>query len=268
MNRTMAFARKRAPGAARMLRGRIAPTGAALMLALPLGIAASPAAGAPSSAGSADALVPGVDVRRVVLPDGELAGRAVQVSEVVSELEPSEALARVETLWRASDGTAVLRAEHEAWSVVSRQLGGGFETLQLRASPRGGSEGMLARWKGPAASRRGQPSLANLLPADAQVTRQLLSRDVGGGATRSADTLIGRLPHGIDESERRIDHHLHRVGFVAMRQPAAAARGVLATRNDRARFYRAAGAELLVTLHAQPDGTGVVVYHVLLERTP
>lgn len=266
MSRAMTLTRRCAPGAAAMLHARIAPTGAALMLALPLGIVAVPAGGSPTSAGTADTLVPEVDVRRVLLPDGELAGRAVQVSEVASVLEPAEALARVERLWRAPADAAVLRAEHDAWSVVSRQLVDGFETLQLRASPRGGSEGMLARWKGPTAPSGDGRSLANLLPVEARVTRQLLSRDAGGGGTRSTDTLIGHLPYGIDESERRIDRHLHRVGFVAMRQPAT--RKAFASRDDRARFYRATGAELLVTLHAQSHGTGVVVYHVLLERTP
>ncbi|MCL4183619.1 MAG: hypothetical protein KJ011_09245 [Burkholderiaceae bacterium] len=254
------------PGAraAAALRGRIAPAGAALVLALPFGMTTAPVTAAPPPAGVPEALAPGVDVRRLVLPDGELAGRSVRVSEVASALEPAEALARVERLWRASDGAAVLRVEHGTWSVVSRQLGDGFETLQLRVSPFGGSEGMLAQWKGSALRSGDDRSLANLLPAEAQVTRQLLSTDRAADGTRSADTLIARLPHGIDESERRVDRHLHRAGFVAMRQPAV--RRTFAWRSDRARFYRAAGAELLVTLHAQPQGTGVVVYHVRLPR--
>jgi hypothetical protein len=272
MSRATTSQRKRdasmhAPGTGATLRGRIGPAGAALMLALPLGLAVAPAAGLSTPSGATDTLVPGVDVRRLVLPDGELAGRAVRVSEVVSELEPAEALARVERLWRVPGDAVVLRVGHERWSVLSRPLGEGFETLQLRASPHGGSEGMLALWMGAVTPPRPERSLASLLPAEARVARQLLSRDTGAGGARSADTLIGRLPYGIDESERRVDRHLRRAGFVAMHQPAA--RSALASRDDRARFYRAAGAELLVTLHAQPQGTGVVVYHVRLsEGTP
>lgn len=244
------------------LRQRLAPGGAAMMLALPLaGIGAMPPpTGSPGTPDAPGALAPGVALRRVVLPDGELAGRAVRVSEVASAFEPGEALARVERRWRASGDAAVLRAGHGEWSVLSRQSGEAFETLQLRASPRGGSEGMLAQWRGAVAPPRGERSLARLLPEDARVVRQLLSRDAGAQGARTADTLIGRLPHTIDESERRVDRHLQRAGFVPMRQPDA--RRGLAWREDRARFYRAAGAEVLVTLHAQPQGTGVVVYHV------
>ncbi|KAA0217803.1 MAG: hypothetical protein DWB43_13405 [Lautropia sp.] len=243
-------------------RERSTPRAAAWMLAVPLAAAgaAALASGAHDAATDADDALPGLDARRVVVPAGELAGHAVQVSEVASRLDPVEALARVERRWRSRDGAVVLRADSGAWRVLSRRTERGYETLQLRASLRGGAEGLLTRWR--ERDRRAVDAVgsARLLPADAKVVRQLGSHDAAAGGARTTDTLIGSLPHSIDEAERRIELHLRRSGFVPMRAPGAARE--LGSRNDRARFFRAPGAELLVTLHAQAQGTGVVLYHV------
>ena len=244
-------------------------SGAARALALPLAGAAVALAGGALAAGAslmpeaAANGIPGLDVLRVVVPNGELAGRTMQVSEVGSRLEPAELLARVERAWRGPHGASVVRADGGAWSMLSRQVGDGFETLQLRAASDGGSEGWLTRWGGIHARPRSPAPLAHLLPPDARVARQLLSRDGGDVDARSADTLLGQLPHSIDESERRIDRHLRRAGFDERHRPASS-HGGWAPRDDRARFYRAPGAEVLVTLHAQPQGTGFVLYHVRL----
>jgi len=242
------------------------------------------AADGPALAAEADGALPGLDARRVVVPAGELGGHAVEVSEVASRLDPAEALARVERHWRSRDGAVVLRADSGAWKVLSRRSERGYETLQLRAAVRGGAEGLLTRWRErdgggrgdvaggvangvvrPAAGDVGRGAwLSSLLPDDARAVRQLSSRDATAGGVRAADTLIGSLPYSIDESERRIELHLRRGGFAPMRAPGAARE--LAWRNDRARFFQAPGAELLVTLHAQPQRTGVVLYHVRAAR--
>lgn len=243
-------------------RERSTPRAAAWMLAVPLAAAgaAALASGAHDAATDADDALPGLDARRVVVPAGELAGHAVQVSEVASRLDPVEALARVERRWRSRDGAVVLRADSGAWRVLSRRTERGYETLQLRASLRGGAEGLLTRWRERDRRAVDAAGIARLLPADAKAVRQLGSRDAAADGARTTDTLIGSLPHSIDEAERRIELHLRRSGFVPMRAPGAARE--LGSRNDRARFFRAPGAELLVTLHAQAQGTGVVLYHV------
>ena len=249
--------------------GRPSSSGAARALALPLaGAAVALAGGALAAAASllpeaAAEGIPGLDVLRVVVPDGELAGRTMRVSEVGSQLEPAELLARVERAWRGQRNASVMRADGGDWSMLSRQVGDGFETLQLRSSSVGGSEGWLTRWGGGRAQPQSSAPLAHLLPAEARVVRQLSSRDGGDVEARSADTLLGKLPHSIDEAERRIDRHLRRAGF-AERRRAAPALGGLGSRDDRARFYRAPGAEVLVTLHAQQHGTGFVLSHVRL----
>ena len=251
--------------------GRRSPSGATRALALPLAGAAVALAGGALAAGvtpMSEAIVdgiPGLDVLRVVVPNGELAGRTLQVSEVGSRLEPAELLGHVERAWRGQDGASVLRADGGAWSMLSRQTGDGFETLQLRVSSIGGSEGWLTQWSGARARPRALAPLAHLLPSDARVARQLSSHDGGDVDARTADTLLGQMPHSIDEAERRIDRHLRRAGFAERRRPEPP-RGGLASRDDRARFYRAPGAEVLITLHAQPQGTGFVLYHV--RRSP
>lgn len=247
-------------------RGRAMPSGVALMLALPLaaGGPAAPSAGAHEMATEAPGPIPGLDARRVLVPGGEIAGHAVEVTEVSSRLDPSEALARVERYWREGDAAVVLRADSGDWSVLSRRTARGYDTLQLRASARGGAEGLLTHWRERAGGATLPSGLLGLLPDEARVVRQLTSRDGAAGGSRTADTLIGRLAHSIDEAELRIERHLGRKGFVPVSAPGTPRD--LAWRNDRARFFRAAGVEVLVTLHAQPQGTGVVVYHVHATR--
>lgn len=246
------------------------PRVAGLVLAVPLAAAGAaglaPEGHAPTA--RTDGALPGLDERRIVVPAGALAGHAVEVSEVASRLEPAEALARVERHWREREGAIVLRADSGAWNVLSRRIEGGYETLQLRVSVRGGTEGLFTRWR---TRGNGSPDeadrdagLSRLLPAEAGAVRQLGSRDATAGGVRAADTLIGSLPHSIDETERRIELHLRGAGFAPMRAPEAARN--LKWRNDRARFFQAGGAELLVTLHAQPQGTDVVLYHVRVVR--
>lgn len=250
---------------------RAAPASAALLLALSPQAAVGEAI--PQSVEAA-ALLPGVEHARVLVPDGELAGHAVSVSAVDSRRVPEDVLAEVEGHWRRQGADPVLRAQSGAWSVLSRridsgssQAGGGadgtrsddgFETLQLRASPGGGSEGLFTRWLRSGATRVDMPTpLEHLLPAEARAVRQLSSRDAG---IHSAETLIARFAHTLEESEIRIERHLRRAGFVPM--PAPQHPSALSWRDDRARFFRGPTSQLLVTLHRQDRGTSVVLYHV------
>lgn len=242
------------------------PRAAWLLAALPL--AALPLAAVSAHDESAAMYpLPGIDRARVVIPDGSLAGHSVIVLEVDSRRPPHEALAEVERHWRASGVDTVLQAQTGEWFVLSRHAGAspaagessafdGFETLQLRASPRGGSDGLLTRWL---REHRPAPAdaLARLVPPQARFVRQLSS---GGEGERRAATLVAHFTYSLDEAERRLDDHLRHAGFEPMR--AGTTSTDLRWRNDRARFYRSAGAELLVTVHRQPQGSSAVLYHV------
>ncbi len=240
------------------------PRAALLLAALPLVALQAPSAA--QDVGILQAL-PGIDRARLAIPDGSLAGHTVVVYEVDTQRTPQEALGEVERHWRAHGVDTVLQAQTGDWHVLSRHTGSapggdgdtafeGFETLQLRASPRGGSEGLLTRWTQASGSNQ-HDTLARLVPPDAQRVRQLAS---GGQHERRGSTLVAHFARSLDDAEAHLHRHLARIGFEPMQadgQPKD-----LRWRDDRARFYRGAGAELLVTLHRQPQGASAVLHHV------
>lgn len=216
--------------------------------------------------------LPGIDAMRIAIPDGSLAGHSVVVFEVDSRRAPRDALDEIERHWRAQGVDTVLQAQTGEWFVLSRRAGparegnvdpdagfAAFETLQLRASRHGGSEGLLTRWTQPKTPARGD-ALARLVPPDAKLVRQLSS---GGGSERRAATLVARFARSLDDAERHLDRHLLRAGFEPMRADPGRD---LRWRDDRARFYRSVTAELLVTLHRQAQETSAVLHHVEMPR--
>lgn len=255
------------------------PRAALLLAALPFAAAhvhtqaqsqAQPTAWAEE--GSFGQALPGIDAVRIAIPDGSLAGHSVVVFEVDSRRAPRDALAEIERHWRAQGADTVLQAQTGEWFVLSRRSGptregnvdpdsgfAAFETLQLRASRHGGSEGLLTRWAQPKTPTEGD-ALNRLVPSDAKLVRQLSS---GGGSERRATTLVARFARSLDDAERHLDRHLLRGGFEPMRTDA---RRDLRWRDDRARFYRSASAELLVTLHRQEHDTSAVLHHVEMPR--
>lgn len=248
------------------------PRAALLLAALPLA-----AVHLPAGADEAAALqsLPGIDRARIAIPEGSIAGHSVLVLELQSRRAPREALAGVERHWRAQGADTVLQAQSGEWFVLSRLAdperaagdahGGaqgfhGFETLQLRASSEGGSEGLLTRWTRTTAAAGGD-ALARLVPPDAQLVRPLSS---GGESGRRAATLIAHFERSLDDTERHVERHLRLAGYEPMRSNAASRD--LRWHDDRARFYRSADAELLVTLHRQPQGASAVLHHVETTR--
>ncbi len=242
---------------------------ASLLAALPLAALHLPAHG--GDFGALQSL-PGIDSARIAIPDGSIAGHSVVVFELHSARAPREALAEVERHWRAQGADTVLQAQTQDWFVLSRLADAGraagaarettagfegFETLQLRASSRGGSEGLLTRWVRAAAGAPADNSLARLVPADAQLVRQLSS---GGERERRAATIVAHFARSLDDTERHLERHLLRAGYEPMR--ANGTPRDLRWNDDRARFYRSANAELLVTLHRQPQGASAVLHHV------
>ncbi|MCD6680882.1 MAG: hypothetical protein LT102_09555 [Burkholderiaceae bacterium] len=246
---------------------------ASLLAALPLA-----ALHAPAHADDPGALrlLPGIDSARIAIPDGSIAGHSVVVFELHSGRAPREALAQIERHWRAQGADTVLQAQTQDWFVLSRladpvgeasDVRGttprveGFETLQLRASPGGGSEGLLTRWVRAAAVAPADDALARLVPADAQLVRKLSS---GGERERRAATIVAHFARSLDDAERHLERHLLRAGFQPMQ--ASGMLGDLRWNDDRARFYRSTNAELLVTLHRQPQGASAVLHHVETPR--
>lgn len=237
-----------------------------------------------------DARLPGFEQIRVAIPRGAVGEHFLAVYEVRSVLPPRIALSEVERHWRKLGADVVLRARSGDWHVLSQRLddgagvrdgmaagdepgraaalSSGFETLQLRARPGGGSTGLFTRWLRPESAPERHDgagwhpdALHGLLPADAGRLRRFTSNNPDG---RSGSTLVAHLDQDLDRAESRIDGHLRRLGFVPM--TAGDDPRALHWRDDRARFYRDGVRELLVTLHREPDGTGVVLH--LMEKAP
>src|SRR5690606_24620901 len=211
---------RRRSGSARPDRTMSAVPAASRLAALPLAAAQPqvPFAAADSSLPFDDPAgyaLPGIDHVRVAIPHGSLAGHAVIVLQVESRLAPRAALAEVERHWRAQGADTILQAQAGEWFVLSRRANAGhhplapdgvegFETLQLRASRHGGSEGLLTQWnRAPEASNA--DALARLVPSGAHVVRQLSS---GGDAQRKATTLVAYFARSLDDAERQLDRHL------------------------------------------------------------
>ncbi len=248
------------------------PRAALLLAVLPLA-----AVHVSARAGEMDVVqsLPGIDRARIAIPDGSIAGHSVIVLELHSRRAPHEAIAEIERHWRAQGADPVLQAQTGEWFVLSRPAATdpaasnvdgpgpgfpGFETLQLRASPGGGSEGLLTRWSRATGAAEGE-ALARLVPPDAQLVRQLSS---GGAGERRAATLVAHFARSLDDTERHLERHLQRAGYEPMR--ASGPSRDLRWHDDRARFYRSATAELLVTLHRQPQGASAVLHHVETPR--
>ncbi len=244
------------------------PRAALLLAALPL-----VALHAPARAGETLALqsLPGIDHARIAIPDGAIAGHPVVVFEIRSRRPPRDALAEIEHHWRAKAVDTVLQAQTGEWFVLSRLVDAspvaeveadfeGFETLQLRASADGGSEGLLTRWTRERNAAE-DDSLARLVPDDAQVVRHLSS---AAGGERPAATLVAHFARSLDDAERHLERHLLRAGYEPMR--GSERPRDLRWHDDRARFYRGAHAELLVTLHRQSQGASAVLHYVEMPK--
>lgn len=250
------------------------PAAALLLAALPV-LAVQAQASLP---GLPDARLSGLDQVRVAIPQGAVAGHSMAVYEVRSVLPPRLALAEVERHWRSRGADVVLQARSGDWFVLSQRLDGldalpsGFETLQLRARTGGGSKGLLTRWFHPGMAVAGEDApgsqtdsyadpLTDLLPADARDIRRFTSDDRD---RQRGTTLVGHLDDTLERAEARVDRHLRQRGF----QPMTAADDprALRWRDDSARFYRDDARELLVTLHGQADGVGLVLH--LMEKAP
>jgi len=220
--------------------------------------------------------LPGIDRVRLAIPDGSIAGQSVTVYELRSRRAPRDALAELEGHWRAQGIDTVLQAQAGEWFVLSRLAGAageivdaagtmpgipGFETLQMRASPEGGSEGLLTRWDTARTGTAQHPSLAALVPDDARVVRRF---SLDSAHERRAATIVAHFPRSLDDAESHLERHLLRAGFEPMRANGQARD--LRWSDDRARFYRSARAELLVTLHRLPQGASAVLHYMETPR--
>lgn len=195
-----------------------------------------------------------------VVERGTIEGHPVSVLRLRSALPVADAIAAVRAAW-AGHAAAVLAVRAGPWQVVSRREPAGYRTLQLRASPGGGSEGLLSVWSddGHTTPARGESALepASLLPADARVLRSLEGID---GARRHR-TVVAIANGSVRWSVDALEARARSLGFV--RDPVAGDAGMQRPAHAdhaQARLYRRSGQALAVTVHRQGERIGIVVH--------
>ena len=160
-------------------------------------------------------------------------------------------MAAVEAAW--SDRPAPLRRDDGAgWSRLVQAVDDAVEVLEVRAAPRGGSEGRRSRWRG--AGRRAVPSgawLEAVLPPGSQVLNRVTHRDGG----RLTTTLVALTDASLSSAARELKAALGRVGFNRPTPAFPAFSG-----HGEAFFLLRRREEVAVTV-SEVDGRRAVVLH-------
>ena len=188
-----------------------------------------------------------------VIEEGEIEGRPVRIARFRSALPPGELVRVLRREWPQDDGTELLESASGSWRIVSGWNPEGFRTLQFRALPGGGSEGVLSVWpREPGAA--GLPvaafDLAALLPAGSTVMRRFAARDAG----RRSETLVAVAQTAVEATADAIDQRLVALGL--RRDPVAGT----ASARGWARIYRGRAVELACTLVPRAGHTEVVLH--------
>lgn len=202
-----------------------------------------------TSAATLPDLPPGTRVESVI-DDGAIEGYRVSVTRFRSGLPVDELLAKL----RHPGGPGAREADVErrvgAWRVLSQRDGEGFRTLQLRATPDGGTEGLHARWQAVTRLPRAAFDPASLLPSGVRLLRRFSATDGG----QRGETLVARSDESVARTVEVLHERLRAVGFEGGAPAGSAASGV-------ARFYRKPGREIVLTVAPHPGQTGLVLHH-------
>ena len=194
-----------------------------------------------------------------VVERGAIEGYPVSVVRLRSALSVGEALASARRAWSASDPDAVLVTRSGPWQVVSVRERSGYRTLQLRAAPDGGTEGLLSLWSHDGPGSNGvEPSLdaSRLLPAGAQVLRRLDGVDGG----RRHRTLVALTDGSVRWVADSLETRALALGFArdpVRRQSAG---------EGESRLYRSGRRDLGITVHPHEGRTAIVIH--LTETAP
>lgn len=128
-----------------------------------------------------------------VIENGAIEGQPVRVVRLRSPLAVREALRTLRAEWSAQPGVRTIESAAQGWELLSSWGPEGVRTLQLRAAPGGGSEGVLSVWpaKDAVGLRPGAApfDLAGLLPSGARLLRRFAALDSG----RRSETLVAVL---------------------------------------------------------------------------
>lgn len=179
-----------------------------------------------------------------------IAGHPAMLRVVRASESPQAALDAVAAAWHETG--ALLRRDAEGpWLNLSRIDRHGIQTLQLRRSATGGSDGYLVGWQ--LAGRQTAASIAHrLLPRAAITLSDVASQDDMPGRTLVAWSALGLV-----EVERAV---LARAASVGLRRRTEGRRPDPDPARERSHHFSSAVAELAITLHREGSGTALVVH--------
>lgn len=226
----------------------------ALLLAAPLGLQAAPAFELPF----ASSIEP-------VIEQGEIEGQAVRVARFSSRVSPEEALRILRREWRGAGTEPLLELRSERWQLVStHEPASGFRTLQLRAAPGGGSEGLLSVWESPQPrlsdrASRGATNPGQLLPATSRVVRRFSVVDAG----RRSETLVAVAQASVEWVAAVIRERVAARGFVRDPLIGSSKAVAAAASSSAAAAYRRGDQEIAFTVSALGDGGSGIVLHLI-----
>lgn len=194
-----------------------------------------------------------------VVERGAIEGHPVSVLRVRTALDVDEAVTSTRRAWGAQRADAVVVTRTGPWQVVSARERSGFRTLQLRAAPDGGSEGLLSVWADrPSAVHERGPALdaSQWLPAGAQVLRRVDGVD----GNRRHRTVVALVDGSVSWVVAALEARVLARGFVSDRT------GHRTVGTAQSRLYRAPGRDLAFTAHSQEGRVAIVIH--LTEPAP
>lgn len=182
-----------------------------------------------------------------------IAGYPALLRVVRADAEPQLAIDAVAAVWHR-EHTMIRRDEDGPWRNLSRIDRHGIQALQLRRTPRGGSEGYLVSWRlASAALAASADSIVHrLLPPGATVLSDVANHSDAAGRTLvawvSADTV--EAARSLAGRATALELTEQRTGQRAAPDPGGA----------RSLLLVGAGKELAVTLHPEGRGTAIVIH--------
>ena len=206
----------------------------------------------------------------LVLPRAVLGGREVSTARFTVTGDAPRAADAIAAAWRAAGAQEVMRRDSGPWQIVSRIAGGHVETVQIRTSGGGTSAGLISRWDRQPRTVSVAHHPRRLLPDDAALIDEVVSRDGG----RVAVTAVALVDRGVATLAAEIAGRARGLGLnrESVIDAAASPEGAI----DIA-FYRRAhagargrptegSAELVVTLERRGGRTAAVVHLVEEEQ--
>lgn len=190
----------------------------------------------------------------MAVASGRIAGREVSIARFESGLAIEEAMRRLRTESMRLAPGSMFESRTDGWIIVSRRLADSILTIQLRARPQGGVEGVVSHWRLDAEPRDESQQAMELLPHSFRLVRTVSSRDAGVRVTTVAAITESKLAEAWRQVQEQLAARGYRIQSVGRFDPSI----------REARFATWVRGEASVT--ATLDGRGWPVALVLHKR--